>query len=93
MEWNVSNKMVIHPERDVEIEDILVNYNESQKTLTVVAKQEQDVLYDLILEIGIDYYYKPTEIKTLVLSERGKKSRSRSRVTSKTSPWILPEKS
>jgi len=93
MEWNVSNKMVIHPERDVEIEDILVNYNESQKTLTVVAKQEQDVLYDLILEIGIDYYYKPTEIKTLVLSEREKKSRSRSRVTSKTSPWILPEKS
>lgn len=70
MDWSVSNKIVMHPEREVEIEDILVNYNESPKTLKVVLNQEQEELYDLDVEIGIEYYYKPTEIKRLTLSER-----------------------
>lgn len=72
MEWSVSNKIVMHPEREVEIEDILVNYSESPKTVTVMLNQEQEELYDLSVEIGIDYYYKPTEIKKLTLSERDK---------------------
>lgn len=70
MKWSVHNAQIDVPQTGGYRESVVAQWTESPKTVVVELLQKQEELYDLDIEVEIQYYYNPPIIRKVRFNEQ-----------------------